>query len=198
MRITHCILLFLHFVVPILSAVQSVSFTESVPLEWLISWVEEANVDQGYTLTVRDSPARKNYIGTIPSGQHSFYLDSASASSLSWNGVVFSGLIASTNYILYVRGLDDGVVKNINAGYPLVLSGPPTDFTVCHHTDETSVPASGLNDAYPGGCQLENLNNTLRVHWERPTVTGYVAPPVVYCTDLKPCWVCVVLILINP
>jgi hypothetical protein len=97
------LVLLLHVVTPVSAIVQSVSFIPSGPLEWTVSWVEEANVVQGYILTIRDSLARKSYTRTIPSGQNSIYLDSASASGFSLStGEIFAGLIATTEYIIQV------------------------------------------------------------------------------------------------
>ncbi|KAJ1468087.1 hypothetical protein T484DRAFT_1920825 [Baffinella frigidus] len=142
------------------SDVQSVAFAPGPgPLEWLVSWVEEA---------------RTSYMKTdIPAGQFSFAVNDASADQFfTSGGVQWVGLIRSKVYSIQIIGADNSL-KGVSAGHPLDSPGPPSGFTFCTVDDETSVPASGLATEPPGGCQSEQESSSLRFYWEAPTESGY-------------------------
>ena len=93
------LILLFQLISPGSTTIQSVTVEPIGALMWYISWVEQVDVTQTYTLLIRDITSMKSYIKyNLRASPLFFILNSTSASEFSAGGFTFAGLSATHQY----------------------------------------------------------------------------------------------------
>ena len=170
-------LLFAWMPTPTLSAITNLVAVATGPLQYRLSWDDDAETPQTYKVLVRDSASRTSYYVTGVTAKE-FLVDDAGQAQLLANGAGDRLVVdRTTDMTIQVTGEadleadDDNAMVSSTVGNAQDIMAPPEYMIICEYDDETSVDDSGR--AAPGGCKNPKELGKVVMWYAEPTDYGY-------------------------
>ena len=155
---------------PTSSAISFINRENTGALEVRLSWDDDADPAQTYTLIMKDIKDRTSYTVTGFTEKEILF-DNAGQSQFLF-GTIPLVIRRSQTYQFNVRGERDSQGNGAILGYMQDMIGPPEYQVICGTEDETSDDPN-MPQSPPGGCQSPQVDGTVRLYYAIPTDTGW-------------------------